>query len=144
MATPSNSHAISAIRERLAEVSGELLAVEKQWRCLREAHAALSQTLRMFDPEADRHPVRPKRPYKRVLPNGGRKLSRFVLDALRASKSPMTASEIVAALGERADGIPDVPRRVRAALNYLARSGRLVREGKRQSAKWSLSSPNEE
>ena len=54
---------------------GELIAVEKQWRSLREAHHALSQTLRMFDPDAESYPIKPKRPYRRVLPRGGGKLS---------------------------------------------------------------------
>ena len=61
-----NSHAIAAIRDRLAKVSGELIAVEKHWRDLREVHHTLSQTLRMFDPDADSNPVKPKRTYRRV------------------------------------------------------------------------------
>jgi hypothetical protein len=94
----------------------------------------------MLDPEAARHLVKPKRPYKRVLPLGGRKLSRFVIDALRISGHPMTTLEVVAVLGERLNGIPDAAERVRATLSYLARSPRLVaKEGNRQAAKWSLS-----
>jgi hypothetical protein len=136
-----NTHAAAAIRERLAEVSGELLAVEKRWRSLREARVALNQTLRMFDPDADRRPVKPKRPYKRVLPSGGGKLSRLVIDALRGSERPMTAPQIVAALGEHVNSIPDAARRVQATLNYLARSRRIAKGGNRQTAKWSLSLP---
>jgi hypothetical protein len=132
-----NSHAVAAIRERLAKVSGELIVIEKRWRSLREAHHALSQTLRMFDPSAG--PIAPKRPYRRVLPSGGGKLSRSVIDALRSSGRPMTTLEVVAALGERADAIPNGSRRVLAALNYLVRSrGFVAKEGKRQSAKWAL------
>jgi transposase len=40
-----NAHAIAAIRERLAKVSGELIAVEKLWRDLREAHYALERAV---------------------------------------------------------------------------------------------------
>ncbi len=135
----SNSHAAAAIRDRLAEVSGELIAVEKRWRSLREAHAALSQTLRMFDPDADRRPVKPKRPYKRVLPNGGGKLSRLVIDALRVFERPMAVPELVVALGEHTSAIPDAERRVLATLNYLARSRRTVaKKGKGQAAKFGV------
>jgi hypothetical protein len=35
-----------------------LIAIEKRWRTLREAHHALSQTLRMFDPDAYSHSVK--------------------------------------------------------------------------------------
>jgi hypothetical protein len=135
-ASPPNAHAISAIRERLAKVSGELIAIEKQWRALREAHHALSQTLRMFDPSDDLYQIRPKRPYRRVVSG---KLSLLVLDALRASGGPMRLSEVVAALGERVNAIPDTPERVLASLNYLARSrGAVTVEGKREEARWSL------
>lgn len=110
MAGPrSNPHAVSAIRKRLAEVSGELIAVEKRWRTLREEHHVLSQTLRMFDPEADVGQIKPKRPYRRVVAG---KLSVLVIDALRASERPMRLSEVVAALGERVNAIPDTPERI--------------------------------
>jgi hypothetical protein len=135
-ASPPNTHAVAAIRKRLAEVSGELIAIEKRWRTLREAHRALSQTLRLFDPDADSHPVKPKRPYRRVV---GGKLSLLVLDALRRSGRPMTTPEIVNALGERLTGIPAAAGRVRATLNYLARSRRSVStDGKREAAQWTL------
>jgi hypothetical protein len=138
-ASPSNTHAAAALRKRLAEVSGELLAIEKRWRGLREAHAALSQTLRMFDPEADSHPVKPKRPYRRVLPRGGAKLRRLVIDALRVSGRPMTLPDVMAALGNHVSAIPDAERRVRAALNYLARSrGNIAKENALGAARWSL------
>lgn len=141
-APPPNSHAVAALRKRLAEVSGELVAVDKRWRSLREQHHALSQTLRMFDPDANSHPVRPKRPYRRVV---GGKLSVLVIDALRASGQPMTMPELMAALGGHVSAIPDAERRVRASLNYLARSRYLIaRDGRRRPAKWSLSPPSEE
>lgn len=143
--SPSNSHAVAAIRNRLAEVSGELIAVEKRWGSLREAHAALSQTLRMFDPNAESHPVKPKRPYRRVLRDGGGKLNILVLDALRRSGCPMTTPEVVAALSAQVTATPGAERRVRATLNYLARSGGLVvKVGQGQSAKWSPPLPGAE
>jgi hypothetical protein len=137
--SPPNAHAIATIRTRLAEVSGELVAIEKRWRSLLEAHHALSQTLRMFDPDADSHPVKPKRPYRRVLPFGGGKLSLLVLDALRASRRPMTTLDVIAALGDHANAIPGVERRVRTTLNYLARArGTVIKEGRLEATRWSL------
>jgi hypothetical protein len=131
-----NSHAIAAIRARLAKVSGELIAVEKEWRKLREAHHALSQTLRMFDPDADGHSVKPKRPYRRLVTG---KLSLLVLDALRASGRPMTTPELVTALGAHVGAIPDAERRVRAALNYLVRSrGAIAKEGEPSAPRYGL------
>jgi hypothetical protein len=134
--SPSNAHAVSAIRERLAKLAGELLAVEKQWHSLREAHNALSHALRTFDPDAGSHPVAPKRPYRRTWPSDKGKLSRLVLDVLRAAERPVTVAEVVAALGG-GDGITDMDRRVRVTLNRLTRSEKLVaKEGKRETARW--------
>ena len=134
-ASPPNTHAASAVRKRLAEISGELIAIEKRWRTLRDAHHALSQTLRMFSPDVSSQ-IKPKRPYRRVV--SGR-LSLIVIDALRASGRPMTAAEVVAGLGGRLTAIPDAARRVQATLNCLARArGTIVREGKGRDAKWSL------
>jgi hypothetical protein len=141
--SPSNTHAVAAIRKRLAEVSGELIVVERRWRSLREAHHALSQTLRMFDPEAASHQVKPKRPYRRVLPKGGGKLSRLVLDVLRASQQPMTTPEIVsavvAALGYGDEATQAIADRVPTTLSYMARTrGSVVREGEGRATEWAL------
>jgi len=42
------ARAVVSIQKSLSEVSGELIAIEKRWRTWRDAHHALSQTLRMF------------------------------------------------------------------------------------------------
>jgi hypothetical protein len=86
----SNAHAVAAIRERLAAISGELLAMDKRWRELREAHAALSQTLRMFDPGADGRPVAPKRPYSRAWPRDKGKLSRLFWQTRYLARDSLT------------------------------------------------------
>ena len=53
--TPKGTPA--AIRERLAIIASEGRTLEKQLRDLRAAEAALIQTLRVFDPDADRRLV---------------------------------------------------------------------------------------
>src|SRR5579872_3171096 len=102
-----NSHAVSAIRKRLAEVSGELIAVEKRWRVLREEHHALSQTLRVFDPNADVNQIKPKRAYRRTWPCDRGRLSRLVLEVLRTSGHPMAVDDVVTALGEQTCDVAD-------------------------------------
>jgi 2-hydroxychromene-2-carboxylate isomerase len=91
--------------------------------------------------------VSPKRPYKRVRLFGGGKLSRLVLDALRVSQQPLTASEIVsavvAALGYGDEAFQAIADRVPATLSYMARTrGSVVREGEGRAAKWALHSTN--
>jgi hypothetical protein len=97
----------------------------------------------MFDPDAESNPIKPKRPYRRVLPKGGGKLSRLVLDALRVSQQPLTASEtvsaVVAGLGYGDEATQAIADRVPAILSYIARTrGAVVREGEGSATKWSL------
>jgi hypothetical protein len=103
----------------------------------------------MFDPDADVCQIKPKRPYRRVLPNGCGKISLLVIDALRASQRLMTTAEIVsavvAALGYRDEAVAAIADRLPATLSYMARTrGSVVREGEGHAAKWSLSSPTAE
>lgn len=140
-----NKYAVAALRERRAEVAGEITALESRLARLRESLVHIDGTLRLFDPDADPSRIAPKKPYKRVKLFGEGKLNRLVLDALRAGARPMATREIVAAivaeLGYEGDASKAMSHRVRANLLYLSKSRRLVvKEGDRQNARWSLAS----
>jgi hypothetical protein len=143
MDAKGNKHTVAALRGRQAAIAGEIRAAKRQLSDLRQSYAAIEATVKLFDPEAVKHRVRPKRPYKRVRLFGGGKLSRLVLDALRVSASPMTASElvadIVASLGYGEEAVQAIADRVPATLSYMARTrGSVVREGEGRAAKWAL------
>jgi len=66
-----------------------------------------------------------------------------VLDALRRGARPMTTREIVASIVEKVGYGPDAAKgmshRVRANLLYQSKVvGRVVKEGERETARWSL------
>jgi hypothetical protein len=148
MDAKGNKHTVAALRGRQAAIAGEIRAAKRRLSELRQSYAAIEATVKLFDPEAVKHRVRPKRPYKRVRLFGGGKLSRLVLDALRASQRPMTtpeiASTVVAALGYGDEAMQAIADRVPTTLSYMARTrGTVAREGEGRAAKWALRSTND-
>jgi hypothetical protein len=78
-----------------------LIAAEKRILRLRDDIAGLDRTIRVFDPTAEPHAIRPilRRKKPTFIPRG--QCSRAVLDMLRHADSPMTAREIAAQLAAR-------------------------------------------
>jgi len=133
---------VSALRTRQAEVAEDIRQTEQRLYNLRLSYSALTETLKLFDPNG-RPYARPRRSYRRAWLPGGQKLTRLVLDVLRASQRPMTAPDIaaaiVSALGCGQEATPAVGARLSSTLRYLARKrGNIVREGEGRDAKWSL------
>jgi predicted deacylase len=91
-----------------------------------------------LDPAYDAASVRPKRPYRQAKLFGGRKLPGLILDALRRAERPLTTQEVVSAIADGNASAPNVTKRVRMALRYLAKRGAVAKEGERKSAKWTL------
>ena len=67
-------YALAAIRERRAELAGEIKDLESRLRHLRESLVHVDATLRLFDPSTNPR-AKPKRPYKRVKLVGQGKLN---------------------------------------------------------------------
>jgi hypothetical protein len=89
---------ISRLRKKRAELSGELIAVEKRVLQLRADLNCLDGAIRLFDPAAEPQKIRPVhiRGMSGPIPRG--QCSRAILDMLRRAESPMTAREIAAQL----------------------------------------------
>jgi hypothetical protein len=99
--------------------------------------------LKLLAPDYDPGSAKAKRPYRRVKLFGQGKLNRLVLDALRRAGKPMTTAEVIDAVvvsvGYGPDAAKGMRNRVRANLAYLAKiSGRIVKEGERETATWRL------
>jgi hypothetical protein len=90
----ADPHVISALREKRAELSGELIAAEKRILQLRTDIDSLDGAIRVFDPTSEPHKIRPilRRKKSAFIPRG--QCSRAILDMLRRADSPMTAREI--------------------------------------------------
>jgi hypothetical protein len=138
----ADPHVISALKTKRAELSGDLVAAEKRILQLREDIASLDRTIRVFDPTAEPHTIRPilRRKKPTLIPRG--QCSRAVLDMLRQAHEPMTAREIAAQLAMRyqidvsnTDAMKALIAKVR---NTLARQKGLASEMRGDAKAWKL------
>src|ERR1700730_14470809 len=140
----ADPHVISALRNKRAELSGELIAAEKRILQLRDDIGSLDRTIRVFDPTAEPHTIRPilRRKKPTLIPRG--QCSRAVLDMLRHADGPMTAREIATQLAARyqldtndTDAMKALIGKVR---NTLARQTALVSELRGDAKAWKVAS----
>ena len=137
-----NKYALAALRERRAELSGEIMHLESRVRHLRTSLGHLDASLAILDPERDPKAI-PNKRVRRVKLFGHGKLNRMVMDALREGSRPMTTLEITEAIcarlsyGEAAKR--SMRNRVRANLLYLCKArGVIEKEGACETARWQL------
>ena len=140
----ADPHVISALRNKRAELSGELIAAEKRILQLRDDIVSLDRTIRVFDPTAEPHTIEPilRRRKSTLIPRG--QCSRAVLDMLRHADDPMTAREIATQLAARyrlntydTDAMNALIGKLR---NTLARQTALVSELPGDAKVWKLAS----
>jgi hypothetical protein len=136
----ADPHVISALRSKRAELSGELIAAEKRIVQIRADISSLDGAIRVFDPTAEPHNIRPilRRKKLALIPRG--QCSRAILDMLRTAADPMTAREIAAQLAARyqmdannADAMNALIAKVR---NTIARQKGLVSEMRSDAKAW--------
>jgi len=137
----ADPHVISALREKCAELSGELIAAEKRIIQLRADIDSLDRTIRVFDPTSQPHrsgQFSGARNQHSFIPRGH--CSRAILDMLRDADVPMTTREIAAELVARyqidpsnVDAINALVAKVR---NTLARQKGLASEMRGDAKAW--------
>ncbi len=138
----ANKYALAALRERWAEMSGQLTKLEGQIRHIKATMVHLDATLRLFDPDRDPEAIPSKRPYVLTKLFGAGKLNRLILGAMRKGAKPMSTAEvgagIVEELGYGDDAASGLRNRVRANLRYLEVRGAVAKDGKGPGATWQL------
>jgi hypothetical protein len=97
----AESHVISALKDKRAELSGEVLKAESRIDKLRLDIAAIDRALGIFDPTVIPRSIKPimRRPRLTRIKQGAWTLA--VLDVLRQSDRPMAASEIAALVAKQ-------------------------------------------
>jgi hypothetical protein len=141
MKETSNKYALAALREKRAEIDGEIQALRQRLDNLVEAILHLDASIALLDPSYDPASVRPKRVYRRAKLFGGKKLTGLILDALRRAERPLSTQEVVSAIAAEVGGgtgTPLVRKRVGMGLARLARRGAIVRGGERRAATWQV------
>jgi len=90
----TETHVMSALRDKYAELLGRLKKHEKEAEALRVDLAHVEASIRMFKPDWDEKSVRGKRPRKPSRwPKSGQGVQ-LTLEILRTAGEPMTAHDI--------------------------------------------------
>jgi hypothetical protein len=131
-------HVISALRAKRAELAGEIQVAENRIAQLRADLVHLDATLRLFDPAADPAAIPARRPYRRRRWFSDGELPRRILDTLRTSPEPLSASavtaRVMAAKGMDVDDAATLLMIRKGVQSYLRRqSGALVETAGRKS-----------
>ena len=102
----AETHVISALRAKRAEISGYIHDLEKRAKTWRARLAHIDATIKIFSPETDPEAIPPRRTYRRSNYYKRGELSRLCLDELRkADGQPINTAAIVTGL-IRAKGLP--------------------------------------
>jgi hypothetical protein len=140
----TDTHVISALRLKRAEISGHIHDLEK-----RIAPAGESRKFGCHDQVvftcANPDAIPPKRAYCRTRYFARNELSRLTQDALRTASGPLTSAEIAAAIMQ-AKGMPSgdvafkeiVAARALTVLRRLTKRGAAVKHGTSRDAKWAV------
>jgi hypothetical protein len=141
----TNSHVVSALRIKRAEISGHIHDLEKRIARQRANLTNLDATIKLFSPRTNPDSIPPKRAYRRTRYFARNELSRLTQDALRTASGPLTSAEIAAAVmpakGMPADDVAFkeiVATRALTVLRRLAKRGAAVKSGTSRDAKWAL------
>ena len=138
----SETHVVSALRKKRAEVAGHVHDLEKKVKTWRARLAHIDETIRIFSPHTDPEAIPAKRIYRRARYFSRGEFARLCLDELRKAEGPLTTAEIVAGV-LAAKGLPKTltPNLTEKALAYLRTklaTSSVVKTGVTQGARWAL------
>ena len=138
----SETHVVSALRKKRAEIAGHVHDLEKKVKTWRARLAHIDETIKIFSPNMDPEAIPPKRTYRRARYFSRGEFARLCLDALRKADRPLTTAEILASVLE-AKGLPNslAPSLTEKTLAYLRTklaTGSVVKTGATQGTRWAL------
>jgi hypothetical protein len=139
----TETHVVSALRVKRAEISGYIHDLEKRVKTWRARLAHIDATIKIFSPETDPEAIPPRRTYRRSGYFRKGELARLCLDELRkADGQPITTAAIVDGI-IKAKGLPDYPalavtltERVLSYLRVKRKAGVVTKTGTSRNAKW--------
>jgi hypothetical protein len=130
----TNSHVVSALRLKRAEISGHVHDLEKRIARQRANLANLDATIKLFSPSTNPDAIPPKRAYRRTRYFAHNELSRLIQDALRTASRPLTSAQMAAAVMQAKEMPPDdaafkdiVAMRALTVLRRLRKRGAVVK-----------------
>ena len=143
----SESHVVSALRAKRAEVSGYVHDLEKRVKTWRARLSHIDEAIKIFSPDTDPEAIPPRRTYRRSRYFMRGEFARLCQAELRkADGVPLTTAAIVGQILS-AKQMPDDPALIASlnekALAYLRdkrKDGSIVKIGVSRNAQWALAS----
>jgi hypothetical protein len=138
----SETHVVSALRKKRAEVAGHVHDLEKKVKAWRAKLSHIDETIRLFSPETDPEAIPAKRAYRRARYFSRGEFARLCVDALRRAEMPLTTAEIVASI-VKAKGLhpslaADLTEKTLAYLRTRLKTASVIKTGVTQGARWML------
>ncbi len=138
----SETHVVSALRKKRAEVAGHVHHLEKKVKTWRAKLAHIDETIRLFSPETDPEAIPAKRTYRRARYFSRGELARLCLDALRKADRPLSTAEILASV-IKAKGLPEssaaaLTEKTLAYLRLKRKAGTVAKSGTTRAVRWYL------
>lgn len=90
----AETHVVSALKSKRAELSGIIQQLEQQIARHREGLAHIDATILLFDPDAKPAEIKPRRQVARNTWFGQNECIRAIYDVLRSAPEPMTTRAI--------------------------------------------------
>lgn len=141
----AETHVVSALRAKRAEISAYIHGLEKKVENWRARLAHIDETIRIFSPDTDPEAIPPRRTYRRSGYFKRGELARLCSDEMRkADGKPLTTAAIAGSILD-AKGMPRDPDlmasvgdRVQGLLRERMKRGHVIRTGKTRYAQWAL------
>lgn len=136
----AETHVVSALRQKRAEISGQVHDLERKIQRLRTTLASIDSTIRVFSPDLDPDSIEPKRLYRRTRYFAKGELKRLCLDMLRTATEPLAANHMaqqaMATKGLQSD--VSITERVLTIMRTMLKRGAIVKHGTTQHVLWEL------
>jgi hypothetical protein len=130
----SESHVVSGLKAKRAEIAGHIRDLEKEAKVWKARLAHIDASIKLFDPDAKLDAIKPKRKRHQAHYFRHGEQGRLILDTLREHPS-ITATEVATRLlalkgmPTDPDTVTEAKDRALLALRALKRTGRVSREG---------------
>jgi hypothetical protein len=141
----TNTHVVSALRLKRAEISGYIHDLEKRIARQRANLVSLDATIKLFSPGTNPDSILPKRAYRRTRYFAHNELSRLVMSALRLATGPLATADIATAVMRTKGAAMDdaalkeiITDRALTVLRRLVKRGEAVRTGTSRNAQWAV------
>ena len=138
----AESHIITGLVKKYAEINGQIDQYLKEINKLKENSQQIEHVIKLFSPEYDLRSIAPRRKYNKDRLFKARECQRYVLDCLLTG-DVLTTTEIADQIAELKQADSKDYDRIRASvlasLSYCVKTGKVTKVGvKNKTARWQI------